>query len=147
MPMKSLFTTLILFVGLIPIAEAQEKYEVMLLGKNQVPTVETPAGGLLEVWIKNDTLYVSGEFESLEGPYRSGSIHQGRRNETGNQLYRLKAELNDGNTSGVFKPEDNAFPLSEAVLNALRDGEMYINISSFEHQFGEIRGQIPKLVS
>lgn len=145
--MKSIFTALILLIGLTPITEAQVKYEVMLLGKNQVPSVETPAGGILEVWIENDTLYVGGEFEGLEGLYRSGSIHQGSRNETGNQLFRLKPELSEGNTSGVFKPEDNAFPLSEAILNALRNGEMYINISSFEHQFGEIRGQIPKLVS
>jgi len=145
--MKSLFTALILFIALTPPAEAQEKHEVMLLGNNQVPAVETPAGGLLEVWIKNDTLYVSGKFEGLEGPYRSGSIHQGGRNETGNQLFRLKPELSEGNTSGIFKGEENAFPLSGAVLNALREGEMYINISSFEHQFGEIRGQIPKLVS
>ncbi|WP_176719501.1 CHRD domain-containing protein [Rhodohalobacter halophilus] len=135
-----------IFVGLIAIsAAAQSSVEIVLAGHNQVPPVRSPGTGMVELTVEGDSLFVSGKFEDLREYYLGASIHFGRANETGNQIYRLTAELNEEKTGGVFKPEENRFELREAQKEALRNGRMYINIRSNRNRSGEIRGQIPPL--
>ncbi len=144
MRVKSLF--LMIFIGMISVSvAAQTTVEVVLAGHNQVPPVRSPGAGIVEINVEGDSLFVSGSFEDLREHYLGASIHFGRANESGNQIYRLKAELNEEKTGGEFKAEENRFGLREAQKEALRNGRMYINIRSNRHRSGEIRGQIPPL--
>lgn len=126
-------------------ATAQTTFEVDLGGHNKVPPIRTAGNGLLEVTVEGDSLFVSGSFEELRGTFWSASINYGGPRDTGNPLMRLKVELNESRNGGEFKREDNAFELRPAQKQALREGKLYINISSSRHQDGEIRGQIPRM--
>ncbi|CAN5119590.1 hypothetical protein BH23BAC3_BH23BAC3_33100 [soil metagenome] len=136
-PIISLFTALPLV--------AQVTVEVTLAGYNHRPIVHTPATGFIQVTFENDSLYVEGEFFDLRGSYWASFIHYGEPGKSGHRMFRLKAELGEDKHSGVFRKEDNAFKLTEAQMDALRKGHLYINISSSRFQHGEIRGQIPMM--
>ncbi len=135
---------IILLLTSLPLL-AQVTAEVTLAGYNHRPIVHTPAAGLIQVTFENDSLYVEGEFSDLRGYYWAAYIHYGEPGKSGHRMFRLKAELGDDKHSGVFRKEDNAFDLTEAQLDALRKGHLYINISSNRFQHGEIRGQIPMM--
>lgn len=144
MRVKILF--LIIFMGVITVsATAQTTVEVMLAGYNHVPSVSTPGTGMIEITVEGDSLFVSGSFKDLREYYLGAGIHYGKANESGNELYRLSAELNEEKTGGVFKAEENRFELREAQKEALRNGRMYINVRSNRNRSGEIRGQVPPL--
>ncbi len=142
--MKRTFLTILILLLATLMLSAQVKYEVTLSGLDQVPRVNTPAMGFVEVWVESDTLYVSGTFEDLRGHYWAGHIQYGRKGETGHRHFRLKpTDLNEEKNSGRFDPEENKFPLRASQKEVLKNGHFYINIASNRHQQGEIRGQIP----
>ncbi|REL39227.1 CHRD domain-containing protein [Rhodohalobacter sp. SW132] len=124
---------------------AQRTTEITLGGYNHRPMVRTPAIGFMKVTVEGDSLFVEGEFEELRGVYWSGYIHHGEVGKTGHRLLRLQPTLDENRNSGVFKREENAFLLTDAVRDALRRGRLYINIASNRFQHGEIRGQIPAM--
>ncbi|PKD42612.1 CHRD domain-containing protein [Rhodohalobacter barkolensis] len=144
MRVKSLFLMVIMTLVSVSVA-AQTTVEVVLAGHNSVPTVRSSGTGILDVTVEGDSLFVSGSFEDLREYYLGASIHFGRADETGNQIYRLTAELNEDKTSGEFNAEENRFELREAQKEALRNGRMYISIRSNRNRSGEIRGQIPPM--
>lgn len=128
-------------------AQGQHSVEVILAGYKQVPRVPTPATGMAEVTLKSDTLIVDGNFSDLREPYRSAAIFYGEEGEQGNQLFTLKPSLNEGRTSGTFSGNDNRFTLGDEIRKALAEGNLYIAITSSRYPRGEIRGQIPPLIS
>lgn len=136
--------TLIAFVLISPMilfAQNQGK-EIVLNGVNMVPDVQTPATGTATIWVESDTLYVSGKFQNLQSYYFASNIHYGEEGETGNPIYKLKPDVSDDHTSGSFDPENNQFKLSEAMLEAFENGNLYITVASDRNRRGEIRGQI-----
>lgn len=138
--------TLLIVLFVITSVNAQTTYNITLSGMEQVPTVRTAATGTAEVYVESDTLYVSGSFSDLSGHYWSAFVHYGPEGEEGNRLFRLTPdELNEEKNSGIFRFEENKFYLRELQQEALREGNLYINISSNRYQEGEIRGQIPKM--
>ncbi|MDZ7682949.1 MAG: CHRD domain-containing protein [Fodinibius sp.] len=122
--------------------QAQQKQRIILAGYKHKPPVPTTGSGMVTVSFKNDTLTVDGSFEELTSQYSGGYLMVSLRGESGNQLYNLKADLNEQKTGGTFKPADNTFALTKAEIKLLKNGEMYINISSFDNQRGELRGNI-----
>ena len=120
-------------------------YEFDLAGYHMVPPVRTTASGTMEVTVQGDSLFVSGTFQELRGYYWSAYIHYGSPGETGNRLLRLRADLNDEKNGGELLKEKNSFELRPAIRQALRDGNLYMIISSNRNQDGEIRGQIPRM--
>lgn len=129
----------------LPTAEAQQSQKIMLAGYNHQPTISTPGSGMATVQLKGDTLKVHGDFENLTSPYTGAYLMVNLRGQPGNQLYRLKAELNDERTGGAFKAEANSFALTPAEKQLLKKGEVYINIASAENRKGELRGDISPL--
>ncbi len=123
-------------------AQDQKAY-VTLGGFNEVPRVNTPATGAAQIELEGDSLFVSGEFSNLKSPYHSAFIHYGEKRETGNRLFRLTPELSEDHKSGSFKKQKNGFALTKALKEHLKNGRLYVNVSSRMHQTGEIRGQIP----
>lgn len=140
---KTWISTFLLVVCSLPLS-AQATYDVILTGVEHVPSVRTPAMGELEVWVEDNVLYVQGEFSDLQGYYWSAHVHYGEKGKTGNRLFRLKTNLNEEKNGGTFTAEENQFELRQAQREALRNGNLYIVVSSNRHQQGEIRGQIPR---
>ncbi len=143
--MKRLFTTWLLLLAASSFAFAQQSAVVHLAGYHHVPTVHTSATGTVTVTLQNDTLYVEGHFENLTSHYHSASIHYGPEGESGNRLLRLQVDLDEDHRGGTFFKEENVFDLRQTILQALREGNLYINVASSRRQRGEIRGQIPPM--
>lgn len=149
--MKSKLLSTLLFTGLLLFTlqqtRAQQSAKVTLTGFHHTPPVATSASGLVTVELRNDTLKVHGEFSELNNWYHGAYIQAGKKGERGNQLFRLKADVNEERTGGKFKRDNNSFALNEAQKVLLRKGELYINVSSYDKKGGEIRGQIPPMGS
>lgn len=124
---------------------AQKNATVLLAGYNQIPPVTTSGTGSVTVTLRDDTLNVEGSFSELSSVYYGGYIHYGNKDERGNQLIRLEPDLNEDQTGGSFDPEKNQWVLNDSQLKALANGRLYINIYSYDHQTGELRGQIPPM--
>lgn len=148
--MKRLFICIytVFFSGLLiagnPIkADAQKAKKIILAGYKHQPPVSTSGSGAVIVELDGDTLTVTGKFKNLTDNYSGGYVMVSLRGQGGNQLYRLKATLNEEDkTSGTFKKEENRFVLSPSEKELLKQGDLYINISSFENRKGELRGNI-----
>lgn len=141
--MKKNFLLLIFFTLISATAFAQsERAEVVLNGVNMVPDVRNGASGAGTVWVESDTLYVNGEFSNLQSYYFASKIHNGEEGETGNPIYKLQPDVSEDYTSGTFDPEKNKFSLSDAMVEAFNNGNLYITVASHDNRRGEIRGQI-----
>lgn len=146
--MKKIFILLplLLITGLIislpSELQAQQSQQIVLAGYNHNPSVSTPGSGIATVTLKGDTLTVEGDFGNLTSSFSGAYIMVNLRGQPGNQLYRLKADLNEDRTGGVFNPDENKFVLSPAEKKLLQKGEVYINITSSENRTGELRGDI-----
>jgi len=124
---------------------AQSTVAIDLAGYKQVPPVRSPGSGVLTVTLEADSLFVEGSFQDLRGTYRSAAIHYGSARESGNRLLALRADVDEAYKSGSFHREKNAFALRPSVLEALREGRLYIVVGSDRFQRGEIRAQIPPM--
>jgi hypothetical protein len=145
--MKQPFTITLLLIAAFtllssPTVEAQQSQEIILAGYNHTPTVPTPGSGIATIKLKGDTLEVQGNFENLTSPFSGAYLMVNLKGQPGNQLYRLKANLNEEKTGGTLNTEENSFELTPAEKKLLQEGELYINISSAENRKGELRGDI-----
>lgn len=135
----------VLFWGIPILSPAQSSGMALLAGYKLDPPVHTPATGSVTVTLKNDSLMVNGSFSDLTSPYFSAGIYFEKGKKYRNRIFSLQAQLNDEKTSGTFKESQNRFILSASLKSLLKNGALYIRISSTNHQQGEIRGQIPAL--
>lgn len=143
--MKLIYTIVPLLLALVLLdsnVQAQQSQQITLAGYNHKPTVSTPGSGMATVSLKNDTLKVDGDFENLSDRFSGAYIMVNLRGQPGNQIYRLKVELNEEKTGGTFKANNNAFALTPAEKALLQKGELYINVASAENRKGELRGDI-----
>jgi hypothetical protein len=122
--------------------KAQQSKKIILAGYKHTPPVSTTGSGMATVRLHGDTLTVKGKFEDLSANYSGAYLMVSIRGQGGNQLYRLKVELNEEKTGGKLIGKENQFVLSPAQKALLKKGDLYINISSFENQKGELRGNI-----
>lgn len=144
-------TLILLFVGAILTflssnVQAQQSKKITLAGYKHNPPVSTSGSGTATVTLHGDTLTVEGEFENLVASYSGGYIMVNLRGEGGNQLYRLKANIEEEDrTRGTFTTKENKFVLSSAEKELLKSGDLYLNISSHDNKKGELRGDIGSL--
>lgn len=138
-----LLSTLIVSMGTADPASAQQSRKIILTGYNSVPTVETSARGDIEVTLKSDTLSLAGSFTDLSNYYYGSAIFYGEKGEQGNQIISLQPTIKESRIEGTFEKSKNTFALTEGQLDALRNGNLYISIMSFDHQLGELRAQLP----
>lgn len=124
---------------------SQTSHQLELTGYNMVPSVRTTATGMMEATVKGDSLFISGQFEDLMGRYWSAYIHYGDHDEEGNRLLKLSADVSEDHKSGIISEESNSFLLPQALREALKEGKLYVVISSGQFKQGEIRGQIPMM--
>jgi len=125
-----------------PTAIAQQSQNITLAGYKMKPRVGTSGSGVVDVTLHGDTLSVAGGFSDLMGQYSGAYIMVNIRGKSGNQLYDLTAEVSEDKKSGTFKAKENRFVLSPSEKALLKKGELFITVNTFEHQRGEIRGNI-----
>lgn len=147
--MKNLFTFSVCLLLISSIAltlpkqtHAQQSQQIILAGYNHKPPVSTPGSGMATVKLKDDTLKVRGDFDNLSSPFSGAYIMVNLKGQPGNQLYRLKVDLNDKKTGGTLSADKNSFELTPAEKQLLQEGELFINISSANNRKGELRGDI-----
>lgn len=152
--MKSL-QSFIISLGLIlaavaihpPASYSQQSHKIIIAGYKHDPSIGTSGSGIITVHYQNDTLRVEGKFSDLMGRYWGAYIMVGKKGEYGNMLYRLHVKPNEEQTGGTLSAKKNTFVLNDAAKELLKNGELFINITSSEHTSGELRGQIPPMKS
>lgn len=128
-------------------ANAQQSKQIMLAGYKLKPVVGTSGSGVLTVTIKDDTLRVHGDFANLMSTYTGAYIMAGTPGDNGNSLYTLEVKTNDDETGGTLEATDNTFVLNDAQISLLKKGNLYVVVSSSDHQNGEIAASIPPMGS
>ena len=128
--------------------ENDELYVAELSGTSQAPPVRSTGVGNVIVEQRDDSLFVSGTFDSLTSPYRavangSGAhLHLGIYGRNGGIQKNLTPQLDSDDRGGTFQRSDNQFALSSSNEDNLEQGRFYVNIHTDAHPSGEIRGQL-----
>ncbi len=79
--------------------------------------------------------------DSLTGPITAAHFHLGPAGEPGPVARTLTDDF-VGNTASGYWRSDDPEPLTEALVNALLEDSLYINIHTAANGAGEIRGQV-----
>lgn len=106
-------------------------------GMQEVPPVDTDARGrcLVQVDDAETTLEVTCVHDVQN--VVAAHIHEAERGVNGDIVFPF-----DDPTSPIIDTVDLTDPENDGLLEALRAGELYVNVHSQEHMPGEIRGQI-----
>jgi MYXO-CTERM domain-containing protein len=140
---------LTLVLGLVPaavIAAGPEAFDATLDGASEVPAVSTSATGYGWVAISSDattiTYYV--EYSGLSGAVSAAHIHVGAPGATGPVIFPLTAGPSP--MSGTLTAADfvaaGGVTTFAAALDAIRNGQTYINLHTAANPAGEIRGNL-----
>ena len=138
----------VLVLAVAPVALAAEQFTASLSGENSVPPLEVDGTGNATVTISDDAQTVSWEitYSGLTGDPAAGHIHFGAEGANGPVMIPF-ASVTPTGSSGSFNAADyeggDGLPADwDGVLEAIRDGNSYVNIHTAQNQGGEIRGQL-----
>lgn len=106
-------------------------------GMQEVPTVMTSAYGLGIFTLSKDQNTINYQFiaQNLSGAITSAHLHMGAVGVSGGVVQDLSADIMGNVISGSFMP-------SAALVTAIMNGEIYINVHTAMNPGGEIRGQL-----
>jgi hypothetical protein len=108
--------------------------KVSLSGAEEVPPVSTQAKGSGTFRVAEDgTISGSVTTEGMQGVM--AHIHQGAKGQNGPVIIPL---TKNGDTYSV--PEGRK--LTQAQMDALKAGDLYVNVHSPQHKGGEVRAQL-----
>jgi len=130
------------FVALLSVAAAAQaetiKLTSTLSGKNEVPPIETPAGGGAEMTLDTATHTLSWTvtFQGLSAELRAAHFH-GQASVTENAPIVVPI-----GKRGDKSPLKGTKVLTPEQAAALLAGRWYINLHTATHPPGEIRGQV-----
>lgn len=138
----------VLSLALAPAVLAAETLTTELSGDNAVPPIEVDGSGEATVTISDDEQTVTWDvsYSDLTGAPAAGHIHFGAADANGPVMIPF-AEVTESGTTGSFAAADYAggegLPDDwDGVLDAIRDGNSYVNIHTEANPGGEIRGQL-----
>ena len=122
-------------------------FEATLSGSNETDIVTSGAGGFVTAMLDGNTLTVSGSFDGLSADLATdiaggAHLHTGSAGTSGDVAVALNVTADASLRSGTFEASQNTFTLTEAQVEALIEGDTYINIHSADHAAGEVRGQL-----
>lgn len=135
-------------------ALAHEEFAADLSGDAEVPPVTTDATGSATVGIPDDESSIDFDvtWENLSGPATMAHIHYGAADEAGPVMIWLsEVGVSDGSyespISGsageaAFMPVEGGPQSFAEALQAIRDGNTYVNVHTEANPGGEIRGQL-----
>ena len=131
-----------------------DRYAGTLSGIHQSTVVASSGTGSISVEYVSTTqdLALSGSFTGLSSAMVSAQLMVGAFNSDGTGILNLTAALDGTGTAGTFSAASNTFNLgvftfpagwnSGLFLQALQDGEVYVNIRSVNTLTGELRTQL-----
>lgn len=131
-----------------------EQYATVLSGIHQPVVNTSAASGSVEVTYDaaSHELVLSGSFSALGSFMASAQLMMGTSSQAGTGVFNLTASLSGSGTSGSFAAASNTFDLDVALLpagvtatmveDALRSGELFVNVRTLDRLDGEVRGQL-----
>ncbi len=133
MPRVSLIiATMLTFTGF---AASATEIETKLTGAQEVPPVQTNATGTAEFSVKDDGA-ISGHVKTQGLDGTMAHIHEGAPGTNGGVVVPLEMKK-DGEW---VTPKDAK--LTDPQMQALKAGNLYVNVHSDAHKNGEIRGKL-----
>ena len=120
---------------------APETFVALALGANEVPAVTSDGAGGITAVLTGTELVVTGRFDGLGSTYTASHLHEAAAGANGGVVQALSPTVDADELGGTFEAASNTFTVSSDVAQALRDGEIYINIHTTDNAGGEIRGQ------
>jgi len=126
---------------------ATSYFTTTLRAIHEVPSQLSDASGAMKFELSGDQLTLSGSFSDLMGDFDAsiagGShIHLGMLTANGPIQYSLESDVAEDLKSGTYAAAGNTYTLDSVQLEALRAGNLYINIHTSIFPGGELRGQI-----
>lgn len=131
------------------------EFVVVLTGSQEVPPAQTPALGAGELVLsrRENKLCFRFYFENLTSPVIPGFVHFHRAPAGQNgpvvkdlaQFVKFAPNRRSGRARGVWSKHDPTQPLTNDLVQALKAGELYINIHTEAYPGGEVRGQVVRL--
>ncbi|HUF08853.1 MAG TPA: CHRD domain-containing protein [Rhodothermales bacterium] len=103
--------------------------------------VESDGAGTAALTLTPDGLVFDVTVSGLTGPISNAHFHRAPAGTPGGVVRGIAAELEDGTASGVWKETDGE-PLTDELIEALLQGELYLNFHTAAYPGGEIRGQV-----
>ncbi|GCD79912.1 CHRD domain-containing protein [Schleiferia thermophila] len=115
-------------------------FDAIIDGMQEVPPVATNAKGVATVMLNTtlDTLWYDIVADGLSGPITSAHFHNAPMGSNGPVAVDLTSSIMGNRISGMV----TGAALSNAFINQLLVGDIYINIHTAAHPSGEIRGQV-----
>lgn len=135
------------------IVQAQEdtEFSAVLSGEEEVPPVDTQALGIADFSQGEDDIQFTINATDIEG-VTAGHIHDGIEGENGDvvvTLFEYDTPQDQVSENGTITEDDLEGPLEGSqisdLVNAMNDGDTYVNIHTEQNPDGEIRGQIINL--
>ena len=136
------------------------KFVAVLTGSQQVPPVSTTGIGAGELELSSDRRKLSFKFyfKNLTSPVQEpgpgidyAHFHLAPAGENGPVVHGLSQDIKlapdnlSGVGKGVWSSKDEE-PLTPELVDALKRGDIYINIHTAAHPGGEVRGQVVRLL-
>lgn len=138
------------------VAEGVDSFVASLSGNGEVPVVDSRATGEASFRLRDwDDDHDDDDDDAPRLEFRlkvrhidnvtAAHIHVGLPNENGPVVALLLSGAPDGTVRGTITEADLVGPFAgdfAGFVEALRSGELYVNVHSTEHPAGEMRGQI-----
>lgn len=120
---------------------------VRLSGDEEVPVVATTMYGTAKIYIPSDNSYVEYEIRvyNINSQLRAAHFHSGRAGTNGPVVKNINTfgrRHNEYVSRGRWTMTDQQQPLTPAILQAMQQNLLYINVHTTRFPMGEIRGQI-----
>jgi CHRD domain-containing protein len=146
-------TTAIFNHNVIAQTETEQKLTTELSGVNEVPPTNSSSTGLAEFEIEGtDSIRYHVNASNIQD-VTAGHLHGGLEGENGPivvQLFSYDTPRNHVSESGIITAGNSSFQGSTTTsqqqlkdfMDAMRTGQVYVNIHTEQNPDGEIRGQI-----
>jgi hypothetical protein len=128
-------------------ASAQIHLTASLTGNEEVPAVTTTANGTGSFVLSDDRteLKYIVTYQGVSGTLTAGGhFHTGTVGRTGPvvKAIAVSGDPASNTVSGVWKTSDATQPLTQALVESLLTGRVYVNFHTATSPGGEIRGQV-----
>ncbi len=138
----SLTTIFMLIFGIFQINLAQSHFTGRFSAAQQTHTVDNDsASGTASCILTDDGLYFYLSVDQLSGPITAAHFHNGAMGENGPVVRTITSEFTGTTAAGLWSSSDGE-PLTDALIAALFDGDLYLNVHTAANAAGEVRAQV-----
>lgn len=125
------------------ITSAEQLQIVYLSAGQEAPASTAGASGVAMVRIKPDgsQISVDGFAQNLSGEVTGAHLHKGAFGVSGEVVRDLTVD-NNNHFSTTWRRTDSSQPLTDELLAAARNGQLYVNLHTVSNPNGELRGQL-----